>query len=87
MIFILKSIVDILYESVLIPFENAIPRNTVNKLMARTSSHEDAAITKVGMPCSTPNPCSCNSSNCGTTIAGDTAPRTNLKHIKLKCIP
>jgi hypothetical protein len=33
-----------------IPVENATPRKTVKRLMARTSSQEDAAITRVGMP-------------------------------------
>jgi hypothetical protein len=41
---------------VFIPVENATPRKTVKRLIARTSSHEDAAITRVGMPSLTPKP-------------------------------
>jgi len=36
------------------PSEKAIPRKTPNKLIDSTSSHDEAAITSVGMPCSTP---------------------------------
>jgi len=41
------------------PSENAIPRKTPNKLIAMTSSKDDAAMTNVGIPCSTPNPFCC----------------------------
>lgn len=44
-----------------------------------TSSNDDAAITKVGIPCSTPKPLCCKVRSWGTTTAGVTAPRTNLK--------
>lgn len=36
------------------PVAKAIPRQAVNPVMARTSSKLPAAISKVGMPCSTP---------------------------------
>ena len=42
------------------PFENAIPRKTPNKLIAITSSKDEAAMTRVGIPCFTPNPFACN---------------------------
>ena len=46
--------------------------------MAMTSSNDDAAITKVGIPCTIPKPFCCRVSSWGTTTAGVTAPRTNL---------
>ena len=60
------------------PAENATPRKTLKRLMARTSSQDEAAITSVGIPCSTPKPFCCRTSSWGTTTAGDTAARTKL---------
>ena len=66
------------------PFENAIPRKTPNKLIAITSSKDEAAMTRVGIPCFTPNPFACNVRSWGTTTAGVTAPRTKLKWESMK---
>ena len=61
------------------PCEKAIPRNTLKRLIAKTSSQEEAAITKVGMPSLVPYPAICKLSIEGTTTAGETAPSMNLK--------
>ena len=37
-----------------IPSENETPRKTPNILIANTSSHDEAAMTSVGIPASTP---------------------------------
>lgn len=37
-----------------LPSEKATPRKTPNKLIARTSSQEEAAMTIVGIPSETP---------------------------------
>ena len=56
-----------------------MPRSTVNPDIARTSSTLAAAITKVGIPLATPYPCSEIDKRHGTTTAGVTADKTNLK--------
>ena len=60
------------------PSEKETPRKTPNRLMASTSSHEEAAITSVGIPASTPYPLICKFSMDGTTTAGETAPKMKL---------
>jgi len=55
-----------------------MPRQMENALIARTSSIEAAAITKVGIPLVTPYPLSDSERREGTTTAGETAERTNL---------
>lgn len=61
------------------PVAKAMPRQAVKPVMARTSSKLPAAISKVGMPCSTPKPSFWSRSMEGTTTAGDTAPSTKLQ--------
>lgn len=61
------------------PVAKAMPRQAVNPVMARMSSKLPAAISKVGMPCSTPKPSFWSRSMEGTTTAGDTAPSTKLQ--------
>lgn len=53
-----------------------IPRMMVKAEMARTSSTEAAAITRVGIPLATPHPFSCKARRQGTTTAGLTAAKT-----------
>lgn len=47
--------------------------------MAKTSSTLAAAMTRVGIPLSRPQPLSERLRRLGTTTAGDTAAKTNLK--------
>ena len=54
-----------------------MPRRMVKQEIASTSSTLAAAITRVGIPLSTPQPCSWRLRRQGTTTAGDTAARTN----------
>lgn len=62
-----------------LPEEKTMLKHVLNPVIARTSSILLAAISKVGMPSSTPYPFSCNTIMEGTTTAGETAPRTKLK--------
>lgn len=65
-------------QSKLTPLVKTRPSTTPKPVMARTSSKLAAAITRVGIPLSTPRPSSWSHSMLGTTTAGDTAPSTNL---------
>ena len=56
-----------------------IPSIVVKAAIAKTSSTLPAAIHKVGIPFSTPSPCSEAASIPGTTTAGETAESANLK--------
>lgn len=62
-----------------VPEEKAIPKQVLKPVIAKMSSKLPAAISKVGMPLSTPYLPACKTSIDGTTTAGDTAPTTNLK--------
>ena len=61
-----------------------MPRITPKPLIASTSSTLAAAMTSVGIPCSTPRPFSVKDNIDGTTTAGETAERTKLKKQKAK---
>ena len=50
-----------------------IPSKTVNRTITKTSSMEEAANTRVGMPLRVPRPRSMKSIIKGTTTAGETA--------------
>ena len=63
----------------IIPCENEIASTTVNPVIANTSSTLAAAITNVGIPWSTPKPLFCKDNIDGTTTAGVTADKMNLK--------
>ena len=52
------------------------PSNTVKITITKTSSTEEAATTKVGIPLSVPRFFAAKSSIIGTTTAGDTAAST-----------
>ena len=65
--------------TVRIPCENEIASTTVNPVIANTSSTLAAAITNVGIPWSTPKPRFCKDNIDGTTTAGVTADKMNLK--------
>lgn len=62
-----------------LPVEKTMLIHVPNPVIAKMSSRLLAAISKVGMPFSTPYPFSCKSSMEGTTTAGETAPSTKLR--------
>ena len=64
-----------------LPPAKVMPIRTPNAEMARTSSTLEAAITKVGIPFSCPQPSSDRRNMHGTITAGVTADKINLQLI------
>lgn len=85
-LFIYKSFIHPLWQcKPFLPFEKAIPSKMTNILIAATFSILAAATAKVGIPLSTPKPCSWRLSILNTTTAGDTAAITKLQK-KIQCL-